>query len=86
MITVHLPASLASEAGADTLSITDPVRTVGDVIEILTGRLPSFGALFDDALMNVAVNDEMLLHGVLNRTLADGDVVELIPTISGGMR
>jgi molybdopterin converting factor small subunit len=34
--------------------------------------------------MNVAVNDEMLLHGVRERPLADGDVVELIPTISGG--
>ena len=86
MITVHLPASLASEAGADTLTFTDSVPTVGDLIARLTARLPSFRALFDDALINVAVNDEMLLHGVLNRTLADGDVVELIPTISGGMR
>ena len=28
MITVHLPASLASEAGADTLTFTDSVPTV----------------------------------------------------------
>ena len=86
MITVHLPASLAAEAGTPTLAITEPVGTVGDLVEILAARLPGFRALFDDALINVAVNDEMLLHGVLNRTLADGDVVELIPTISGGMR
>jgi len=84
MLTVHLPASLAAEAGADTLTFTDSVRTVGDLLALLTARLPGFGALFDDALMNVAVNDEMLLHGVRERTLADGDVVELIPTISGG--
>ena len=84
MITIHLPASLASEAGADTLTFTDAVRTVGDLVDLLATRLPSFRALFDDALMNVAVNDEMLLHGVRDRALADGDVVELIPTISGG--
>lgn len=84
MITVHLPASLASEAGADTLTLVDQVPTVGDLIELLTARLPSFRALFDDALVNVAVNDELLLHGVRQRTLADGDIVELIPTISGG--
>ena len=84
MITVHLPASLAVEAGADTLTLTDTVPTVGDLVDLLATRLPSFAALFDDALMNVAVNDEMLLHGVRKRPLADGDVVELIPTISGG--
>lgn len=84
MITVHLPSSLASEAGADTLTFTDAVPTVGDLVDLLATRLSSFGPLFDDALINVAVNDEMLLHGVRERTLADGDVVELIPTISGG--
>jgi len=84
MITVHLPASLAAEAGADTLTITDVVRTVGDLVDLLAVRLPSFRALFDDALINVAVNDDMLLHGVRDRPLADGDIVELIPTISGG--
>lgn len=84
MITVHLPASLAAEAGANTLTFADAVPTVGDLIDLLTARLPGFRVLFDDALMNVAVNDEMLLHRVRERTLADGDVVELIPTISGG--
>ncbi len=84
MITVQLPASLAAEAGADTLTFTDAVPTVGDLVDLLATRLPSFRALFDDALINVAVNDEMLLHRVRQRTLADGDVVELIPTISGG--
>lgn len=84
MIVVHLPASLASEAGADTLTFADAVPTVGDLVDLLAERLPSFSTLFDDALMNVAVNDEMLLHGVRARALADGDVVELIPTISGG--
>lgn len=84
MITVHLPASLAGEAGSPTLAIAEPVHTVGELMEILAGRLPGFRALFDDALVNVAVNDDMLLHRVRERTLADGDVVELVPTISGG--
>jgi molybdopterin converting factor small subunit len=30
------------------------------------------------------VNDELLLHHARERALADGDVVEIIPTISGG--
>jgi len=84
MISVRLPASLAAEAGTDTLTISDPVRSIADLIEVLDRRLPGFGALFDDALFNFAVNDEMLLHRVRDRTLADGDRVELIPTISGG--
>jgi molybdopterin converting factor small subunit len=84
MITIHLPASLAAEAGADTLTIAEPVRTIAELIEVLDRRLPSFRVLFDDAMVNFAVNDGMLLHGVRGRTLEDGDVVELIPTISGG--
>jgi molybdopterin converting factor small subunit len=38
----------------------------------------------DDSVFNFAVNDELILHHARNRALADGDRVEIIPTISGG--
>ena len=84
MIEVHLPASLQSGAGAATIAVAEPVRTVGELVEILDRRVPGFRAQFDDALLNFAVNDELVLHRVQEHPLADGDVVELVPTISGG--
>jgi molybdopterin converting factor small subunit len=35
-------------------------------------------------VFNFAVNDEMLLYHARDRALKSGDVVEVIPTISGG--
>ena len=84
MIVVRLPDSLSSRSGSETLCIDDPVETIADLIDALERRLPGFRGQLDDALFNFAVNDGMLLHGVRERTLRDGDVVELIPTISGG--
>ena len=37
-------------------------------------------------MINVAVNNEMLLHRAGDRTLTDGDIVEIVPTIAGGER
>ncbi len=84
MLTVHLPASLQRDAGAASLAVTEPVGTIAELVEVLERRVPGFRSLFDDALLNFAVNDELVLHRVRDRPLADGDVVELIPTISGG--
>jgi molybdopterin converting factor small subunit len=84
MLTVHLPASLQRDAGAASIAVAEPVRTIGELVEVLDRRVPGFRSLFDDALLNFAVNDEMVLHRVRERALADGDVVELVPTISGG--
>ncbi len=82
MIEILLPASL--QRGAASIAVAEPVRTVGELVEILGRRVPGFRAQFDDALLNFAVNGELVLHQVRERALADGDVVELIPTISGG--
>jgi len=84
MISVLLPASLAREAGTSTLTVTEPVCTVGDLVGIIDRAVPGFRDRLDDALFNFAVNDELLLHQVQQRALADGDRVELVPTISGG--
>ena len=83
MITVRLPATLRVGT-ADTLSFEPPLPTIGALIEALDVRIPGFKDQLDDSVFNFAVNDEMLLHHARERTLADGDVVEIIPTISGG--
>jgi molybdopterin converting factor small subunit len=57
---------------------------VSDLIEILDRRIPGFREQLDDSVFNFAVNDEMLLYHARDRRLADGDTVEIIPTISGG--
>jgi molybdopterin converting factor small subunit len=84
MISVLLPPSLAREAGVSTLTVTEPVRTVEELVGVIDRAVPGFRDQLEDALFNFAVNDELLLHRVRERTLADGDRVELVPTISGG--
>ena len=83
MITVRLPSTLRVGA-ADTLAVTERVATVGDLVEVLDRRIPGFREQLDDSVFNFAVNDEMLLYHARDRRLADGDTVEIIPTISGG--
>ena len=41
-------------------------------------------ALTWKAQNNIAVNDEIVLHAVAQREVRDGDVVEIIPSMSGG--
>jgi molybdopterin converting factor small subunit len=82
-ITVRLPATLR-EGPADTIVVSEPVRTVSDLVDVLDRRIPGFREQLDDSVFNFAVNDEMLLHRAGERRLADGDVVEIVPTISGG--
>jgi molybdopterin converting factor small subunit len=53
-------------------------------VEVLDQRMPGFREQLDDSVFNFAVNDEMLLHRARERALRDGDVVEIVPTISGG--
>jgi molybdopterin converting factor small subunit len=57
---------------------------VGELVEILARRVPGFRQQMDAAMLNVAVNDDLVLHGLRDRPLRDGDVVEIVPTISGG--
>ncbi len=83
MITVRLPATL--QVGAtETLVFSQPLATIADLVDALDRRLPGFRDQLDDAVFNFAVNDELILHHARSRPLADGDRVEIIPTISGG--
>jgi molybdopterin converting factor small subunit len=83
MITVRLPATLRV-GDADTLELDEPIATVGELIDALERRLPGIRDQLDDSVFNFAVNDEMLLHRARERGLKAGDVVEIVPTISGG--
>ena len=83
MITVHLPATLQI-GPSDTLVFSEPLATIADLVTALDRRIPGFRDQLDDSVFNFAVNDELVLYHARDRLLADGDVVELIPTISGG--
>ena len=83
MITVVLPSTLRV-SDSDRLEIHEPVGTIGELVESIDRRIPGFRDQLEDSVFNFAVNDEMLLHHARERALRDGDVVEVIPTISGG--
>ena len=83
MITVLLPSTLRVGAGS-TLEVHEPVATVSELIDVLDRRIPGFREQLNDSVFNFAVNDEMLLYHARERALKSGDVVEVIPTISGG--
>lgn len=85
MITVHLPAMLRPHAGgAESLTVVAPVFTIAELLVALDRKAPGLVAQLDDAVFNFAVNDEMLLHGVQEHPIKDGDRVEIVPAISGG--
>ena len=83
MITVVLPSTLRV-SDTNRLEVHEPVATIGELVESIDRRIPGFRDQLDDSVFNFAVNDEMLLHHARERALRDGDVVEVIPTISGG--
>jgi len=83
MITVRLPAALRV-GPSDTLTFEAPLATVAALVDALDARIPGFKDQLDDSVFNFAVNDEMLLYHARDRQLSDGDVVEIVPTISGG--
>lgn len=69
---------------SDTLTFNEPLATVADLVNALDVRIPGLKEQLDDSVFSFAVNDELLLQHARDRHLADGDVVEIIPTISGG--
>ncbi len=85
MITVRLPPSLRTTAD-DLLPLAEDVRSIADLIDAIDRRIPGFRKLFDEGGCNFAVNDEIVLHRVRDVVLKSGDVVEIVPTISGGSR
>jgi molybdopterin converting factor small subunit len=83
MITVRLPAALQIGT-TDRIVISEALATIADLIAALDRRMPGFCDQLEDGLFNFAVNDEVVLYHARDRALADGDVVELVPALSGG--
>jgi aldehyde:ferredoxin oxidoreductase len=83
MITVRFPAMLQARAGRE-LVFEEPLSDLGALLDALDRRIPGLAHELADPIYNVAVNDEMLLHGVRRHPLKSGDIVEIVPTISGG--
>lgn len=83
MITVRVPTTLRVDQG-DTLVIEEPVADVAELVDALDRRIPGFRDQLSDGVFNFAVNDEVLLYRARERVLKTGDVVEVIPAISGG--
>ena len=83
MISVLLPATLRV-SDSHRIEVHEAVHTVAELVDAIDRRIPGFRDQLDDSVFNFAVNDEMLLYQARERALQDGDVVEVIPTISGG--
>lgn len=83
MIVVLLPSTLRVNDG-NRIEVHDAVATIAELVDAIDRRIPGFRDQLDDSVFNFAVNDEMLLIHARQRALRDGDVVEVIPTISGG--
>jgi molybdopterin converting factor small subunit len=82
-IRVRLPAMLRDIAG-DEIVVDEPVHDLAAVRAVLEHRFPALAARLSDPIFNVAINDVMLLHRVSQHPVADGDVIEIIPTVAGG--
>lgn len=83
MITVRLPSTLKVSA-SDVLEVHEPVATIAELVEMIDRRIPGFKDQLEDSVFNFALNDELILHHARDRILRPGDVVEIVPTISGG--
>lgn len=83
MITVRFPSMLHARAARE-IALEAALPTLGAVIDALDQKFPGLATDLSDPIYNFAVNDEMLLHGVRAHPLNDGDVIEIVPTMSGG--
>lgn len=82
-ITVNFPDALQTLAG-QTLTVTEQVSTIGQLIQALDRLKPGLARELDDPMYNIALNEEILLHGVDAHSVKDGDVIEVVPSIAGG--
>jgi molybdopterin converting factor small subunit len=80
VIIVRLPPML----GGGTVTITQQVQTVEELTRALCQARPDLVTRLNDSIYNFAINDEMLIHDAGSHAVRDGDVVEIVPAISGG--
>jgi molybdopterin converting factor small subunit len=86
MITVRLPSILREPGMPEDVHVEADVATIGDLINALDSLHPGLASAIDDAIYNFAVNDVLVLHRARRHPLMDGDTVEVVPTIAGGLR
>jgi aldehyde:ferredoxin oxidoreductase len=82
-VEVRVPESVRRLPDGGVL-VTEPVRTVKELLKALDRQVPGLGDLLDDSIFAVAVNDEVILHGRLDGTIKSGDRVEFMPAFAGG--
>ncbi len=89
-ITVNLPTVLAKHA-ADQRTVQATGRTLGEVVNDLTGRFPELGPRLRDEkgqpypYVIFYVNDEdVRFQGGFQAPVQDGDEVVVVPAIAGG--
>ena len=70
--------------GGGTVTITRAVGTVDELMSVLRDTRPDLVSRLNDSIFNFAINDEMLIHDAGHHAVRDGDVVEIVPAISGG--
>ncbi len=85
MITVRLPAMLRRPGMPAEVKIITPAGTIEALVRELDTRYPGLAGELDDSIFNFAVNDALVLQRARQKTLHAGDVVEVIPMISGSM-
>jgi len=91
-VTVKLPTILRKHAGGEARVGADGA-TLGDVLDDLESRYPGItrNVVSDEGglhrFINVYVNDEDVRYlGSLETTVAEGDVVSILPAVAGGRR
>ena len=84
-VTVRLPRALA-DVPESAVTVTEETPTMGALLDRLSGHFPEIRRALEseDSLFNVAINDEMFVHGIRALPLRDGDRVELVQAFSGG--
>ena len=80
-ITLLFFASLRDMINAPRLEIEMPDGTIQDAVDLLGSRYPQARQLLER--VHAAVNDE---YRERNTPLRDGDILALIPPVSGGAR
>lgn len=82
MITVMYLARIADDVGRAQEQLTAPLADTKALLSFLRQRgAPWDTALADDKIYKIAVNN-VILHA--HTTLAEGDIVALLPPVTGG--
>jgi aldehyde:ferredoxin oxidoreductase len=83
-ITVKVPTGVPHAPADGTVLVTREVRSLKELAREMDRMVPGLGELFESDAFNVAVNDDVCLHGAAEKELKNGDRVELVSALAGG--